>query len=98
MYHILYLVLTLVPWEWYHASRTLRLMSDSLSSPMPFFAGTEGLVSTPEESAITDDEDETPTPSQHNPANDTPTVPDPEIEAATMNLRRTELLALASCV
>jgi hypothetical protein len=95
MYHILYLVLTLVPWEWYHASRTLRLMSDSQNSPMPFFAGTEGFGSTTEESAIaTEDEDNTPTPSQHNPDNNT----DPEIEAATMNLRRTELLALTSCV
>lgn len=84
-----------VPWEWYHASRTLRLMSDSQTSPMPFFTRTEGFVSTPDETAVaSEDEDETPTPSHHRP--DQPL--DPGIEAAAINLRRTELLALASCV
>ena len=97
-YYILDLVLILVPWEWYHASRTLRLMSDFQNSPTPFFAGTEGFVSTPLESAIaSEDEDETPTLSQHNPTNNTLTLPDSETEAAAMNLRRTELLALTSC-
>jgi hypothetical protein len=65
---------------------------------MPFFTRNEELVSTPDEvsnSAITsEDEEETPTPSrhQHEP------VVDPEIEEATIKLRRTELLALTSCV
>lgn len=85
-----------VPWEWYHASRTLRLMSDSQTSPMPFFTRTEGFVSTPEQTSaiVSEDEDETPTPSHHHPEQPL----DPETEAAAINLRRTEILALASCV
>lgn len=67
---------------------------------MPFFTRSDTLVSEPEEistSAIaSEDEDETPTPSQQQHP-EYPTV-DPEIEAAAINLRRTELLALASCV
>jgi hypothetical protein len=92
-------VLIVVPWEWYHASRTLRLLSDSQNSPMPFFTRNEEMVSTPDEvstSAIaSEDEDETPTPSRHH--HDAPDV-DPEIEEATIKLRRTELFALTSCV
>ena len=74
-------------------------MSEAQTSLLPFFPGTEGFVSTPEATSTSaiasEDEDETPTPSQHPP----PEPPlDPEIEAAAINLRRTELLALASCV
>ena len=75
-------------------------MSDSQSSPIPLFTRTEGFVSTPEETSTSaiasEDGDETPTPSQHHPDNDS--TPDPDVEAAAMNLRRTELLALTSCV
>jgi hypothetical protein len=90
----------IVPWEWYHASRSLRLLSDSQNSPMPFFTRPE-MVATPEEvptSAIaSEDEDETPTPSHqiHETASD---IGSSEIEEATIKLRRTELLALTSCV
>ena len=88
-----------VPWEWYHASRTLRLMSDSQRSPAPFFTGREGFVSKPESTSTSavasEDEDETPTPLPRPP----PELPlDSEIETAAINRRRTELLALASCV
>jgi len=74
-------------------------MSDSQTSPAPFFTGREGFVSTPEPTSTSavasEDEDETPTPSQHPP----PELPfDSAIETAAINLRRTELLALASCV
>lgn len=56
----------------------------------------------PEEDTATsaiasEDEDETPTPSRHASLTAQVTV-DPDVEAATNNLRRTELLALASCV
>ena len=64
---------------------------------MPFFTRTEGFVASPEETSTaiaSEDEDETPTPSHHHPEQPL----DPEIEAATINLRRTELLALTSCV
>src|SRR5271167_1069277 len=89
-----------VPWEWYHASRTLRLLSDSQTSPMPFFTRSDTFVAEPEETSTSaiasEDEDETtPTPSQQHL--ESPTV-DPEVEAAAINLRRTELFALASCV
>lgn len=59
---------------------------------MPFFTKlTPGQHST---SAISsEDEDETPTPSRHQSL-----ALDPEAEAAAINLRRTELLALTSCV
>ena len=73
-------------------------MSDSQTSPMPFFTRTEGFVSTPAETSTSaiasEDEDETPTQSHHHPEHSF----DPEIEAAVRNLRRTELLALTSCV
>src|SRR5947207_7941232 len=71
-------------------------MSDPQTTPMPFFTRTERFASTPEETSPigSDDEDETPTPSRHR--HDAPF--DPEVEAATINLRRTELLALVSCV
>ena len=65
---------------------------------MPFFTRSDTFVAEPEEtSAIaSEDEDETtPTPSQQHP--ELPTI-DPEVEAAAVNLRRTELFALASCV
>jgi hypothetical protein len=65
---------------------------------MPFFTNTERFASTPEETSTSaiasEDEDETPTPSiqrQEPPAQ-------AEAEAAAINLRRTELLALTSCV
>jgi hypothetical protein len=65
---------------------------------MPFFP-TEGMVTTPEDTTDTaiasSDDDETPTPSRHQHR---PSPIDPEIEAATINLRRTELFALTSCV
>jgi len=94
-------MLTLVPWEWYHASRTLRLLSDSQQSPMPLHPRAES-ISTPAEGQSTsaiasEDEDDTPTPSRQE---NVPTLGpiDPDVEAATSNLRRTELLALVSCV
>jgi hypothetical protein len=73
-------------------------MSDSQTSPVPFFTRTEGFVSTPEETSTSaiasEDEGETPTPSHRAD----PQVPNPDIEAAAMNLRRTELIALTSCI
>jgi hypothetical protein len=69
---------------------------------MPFFTRPE-MVATPEEvstSAIAsedEDEDETPTPSHRIPET-TSDVGNSEIEEATIKLRRTELLALTSCV
>lgn len=93
-------MLIIVPWEWYHSSRTLRLLSDSQQSPMPLYTHID--PSTPvgegqSTSAIaSEDEDESPTPRRR----ETPpplNIIDPEVEAATTNLRRTELLALASC-
>jgi len=68
---------------------------------MPFFTRPDSFVQTPEETTAiaSDDEDETPTPSQHNQTHHIPDLsPDLEAEAAAINLRRTELLALASCV
>ena len=65
---------------------------------MPFFTQSDPFVADPEETSavVSEDEDETtPTPSRQHP--EVPTV-EPEIEAAAINLRRTELLALASCV
>jgi hypothetical protein len=67
---------------------------------MPFFTRQE-MVATPEEvstSAIaSEDDDETPTPSHRIPET-TSDIGDSEIEEATIKLRRTELLALTSCV
>jgi hypothetical protein len=67
---------------------------------MPFFTRSDTFVAEPEETSTSaiasEDEDETtPTPSQQHL--EPPTV-DPEVEAAAINLRRTELFALASCV
>jgi hypothetical protein len=66
---------------------------------MPFFTNTEGMTTTPEDNTdtaiVSSDDDETPTPSRHH--QHPPTV-NPEREAAAINLRRTELLALTSCV
>jgi hypothetical protein len=98
-------VLMVVPWEWYHASRTLRLLSDSQQSPVPFFTGTHETVATPEETSTSaiasEDEDETPTPSRHqnhSPAITDPQITDSESEIAAQKLRHTELFALVSCV
>jgi hypothetical protein len=93
-----------VPWEWYHASRTLRLLSDSQQSPVPFFTPSHDTVSSPEETSTSaiasEDEDDTPTPSVHQ--NQSPNVEtevlDSETEIAARKLRQTELLALVSCV
>jgi hypothetical protein len=67
---------------------------------MPFFTNTEGMTTTPEDTTdtviVSSDDDETPTPSRHHQQHP-PTV-NPEREAAAINLRRTELLALTSCV
>jgi hypothetical protein len=66
---------------------------------MPFFTNTEGMTTTPEDTTdtviVSSDDDETPTPSRHR--QHPPTI-NPEREAAAINLRRTELLALTSCV
>ena len=85
-----------VPWEWYHASRTLRLLSDSQIPPLPLSTRTETFTEGTSTSAIaSEDEDET-TPTTSHIVNQA-TLSDPEVEAATIKLRRTELLALASC-
>ena len=90
-------VLILVPWEWYHASRTLHLCSDVQDSVQMTNPRPENVTTTstqgPTSSAVTsDDELETVNASSHQQ-----TTGASESEAAIINLRRTELLALASC-
>jgi hypothetical protein len=104
MFVPVYCRLMVVPWEWYHSSRTLRLLSDSQQSPVPFFTHTHEMVGTPEETStsavISEDEDGTPTPPHHrdHPSeNETPGA-ESESEIASRKLRQTELLALVSCV
>lgn len=96
-------MLIIVPWEWYHSSRTLRLLSDSQQYPVPFFTHTHEMVATPEETStsavISDDEDGTPTPTHHDhPSDNENPVSELESEIASRKLRQTELLALISCV
>jgi hypothetical protein len=78
-------------------------MSDSQSSSLAFFTNDQDtFVAEPEtistSAIMSEDEDETTaTPSKVHPQADHHT-PDPKIEAAEINLRRTELVALAFCV
>lgn len=74
-------------------------MSDSQTSPLPIFNSQNTFVNEPEtmSSAIaSEDEDEDHPALPHHPPHEP--GPDPELEAAALNLRRTELLALTFCV